>query len=70
MQTAPLKRGEWATLRLEATPSGISLSRDGDPAWKTTAQDGGQQGGYLALVKGYRTPQTVRFRDVAVLATP
>ncbi|WP_287899926.1 glycerophosphodiester phosphodiesterase [Arthrobacter sp.] len=69
VQTAPLKRGEWATLRLEATPSGISLSRDSDPAWKTTAQDGGQHGGYLALVKGYRTPQTVRFRDVAVLAT-
>ncbi|MBO9704671.1 MAG: hypothetical protein J7474_04045 [Arthrobacter sp.] len=70
VQTAPVKPGEWASIRLDVSAASLTVSRDGDAGWKATAADGALRGGYLALVKGYRTPQTVRFRDVAVLAAP
>ena len=68
VRTQPLKAGEWATVRLEVTTTGLTVSRDGDPGWKAAAEDGSLRGGYLALVKGYPGAQTVRFRDVSVTA--
>ncbi|MGO4454188.1 glycerophosphodiester phosphodiesterase family protein [Arthrobacter sp. RAF14] len=67
VRTAALKPGEWATVRLDVTGAGATLSRDGDPGWTASSPDGPPKGGYLALVKGYPGPQTVRFRDVTVL---
>lgn len=67
LETDPVVSGQWITLWVNSTETGIGFARIDSLGWRKFVRTKGTQGGYLSLSKNYPEGPPVEFRQIKLI---